>query len=107
MRAPGLLRAFCDAGVLVAADVHVALRLERLGGEDRDAVLLAAALAVRGVRSGSVCVDLATAADTVAPGEDVEPVELPSEVALQLVIAANELVFNARKHAYGGQEGAR
>ena len=35
MRAPGLLRAFCDAGVLVAADVHVALRLERLGGEDR------------------------------------------------------------------------
>ena len=36
---------------------------------------------------------------------DVEPVELPSEVALQLVIAANELVFNARKHAYGGQEG--
>ena len=77
MRAPGLLRAFCDAGVLVAADVHVALRLERLGGEDRDAVLLAAALAVRGVRSGSVCVDLATAADTVAPGEDAEPVELP------------------------------
>ena len=77
VRAPGLLRAFCDAGVLVAADVHVALRLERLGGENRDAVLLAAALAVRGVRSGSVCVDLATAAGTVAPGEDAEPVELP------------------------------
>src|SRR3954453_22331758 len=79
MRAPGLLRAFCGAGVLVAADVHVALRLERLGGgEDRDAVLLAAALAVRGVRSGSVCVDLATVPDIVAPAEDAKAsVELP------------------------------
>lgn len=36
---------------------------------------------------------------------DVEPVELSSEMALHLVIAANELVLNARKHAYGGQEG--
>ena len=70
VRADGLLRTFAEAGVLVAADVHVALRLQRLGGEDRPAVLLAAALAVRSVRAGSVCVDLATVADGVLPAEE-------------------------------------
>ena len=55
---PGSLRAFNDAGVLTAADVHVADRLAELGGEPDEAVRLAVALAVRGVRSGSVCVDL-------------------------------------------------
>ena len=59
-RAPGLLRAFNDAGVLVAADVHVALRLAALGGEADDHVILAAALAVRGPRVGHVLVDLRT-----------------------------------------------
>ncbi len=43
--APGVLREFNDAGVLAAADVHVARRLARLGGDDDDRVLLAAALA--------------------------------------------------------------
>ena len=58
-RPTGLLRAFNAAGVLAAADVHVAQRLGRLGGEPDEPVLLALALAVRGVRHGSVCVDLA------------------------------------------------
>ncbi|WP_227982509.1 exodeoxyribonuclease V subunit alpha [Nocardia spumae] len=57
-RATGLLRTFNTAGVLSAADVHVALRLGRLGGESGEQVLLAAALAVRAVRSGSVCLEL-------------------------------------------------
>jgi len=56
--ARGVLAAFNDAGVLAAADVHVARRLRRLGGESSEAVLLAAALAVRAVRLGSVCVEL-------------------------------------------------
>jgi len=55
-RATGLLREFNTAGVLEAADVHVAIRLGALGGERDSAVLLAAALAVRAVRLGSVCV---------------------------------------------------
>lgn len=55
----GALAAFADAGVLAPADVHVASTLARLGGEGDDAVVLAAALAVRAVRFGSVCVDLA------------------------------------------------
>lgn len=58
-RGTGLLREFNEAGVLAAADVHVALRLGRLGGETAEPVLFAAALAVRAVRSGSVCLDLA------------------------------------------------
>ena len=58
-RGTGVLREFNEAGVLAAADVHVALRLGRLGGESGQAVLFAAALAVRAVRSGSVCLDLA------------------------------------------------
>ncbi len=56
--ATGLLREFNEAGVLSAGDVHVANRLAELGGERDDTVRLALALAVRGVRSGSVCVDL-------------------------------------------------
>jgi exodeoxyribonuclease V alpha subunit len=70
LRAPGLLRAFNDAGVLTAADVHVALRLARLGGETGDDVALAAALAVRGPRMGHVHVDLATARATAAVDDD-------------------------------------
>ena len=73
--APGLLRAFNDAGVLTAADVHVALRLAAIGGETDDAVLLAAALAVRGPRLGHVHVDLSTIAATAAVERD-EPVDL-------------------------------
>src|SRR4051794_31444993 len=74
-RASGLLRAFNDAGVLAAADVHVAMRLGRLGEERDDRVLLAAALTVRGLRAGSVCLDLGTAEQTTAV-EDVDAADL-------------------------------
>ena len=60
-RAEGLLREFNQAGVLTSADVHVAQRLADLAGESDDRVRLAVALAVRGIRHGSVCVDLAVA----------------------------------------------
>src|SRR3954452_18147641 len=76
IRADGVLREFAEAGVLTAADVHVARGLSRLGGEQRELVLLAAALAVRGVRAGSVCVELASVEDSVVPDEDAEPIEL-------------------------------
>ncbi|MBW3547518.1 MAG: exodeoxyribonuclease V subunit alpha [Actinobacteria bacterium] len=82
-RAPRVLRQFNAAGVLDAADVHVALRLHRLGGADEgdkageagEAVLLATALAVRAPRLGHVCTDLATIRTTATI--DVElPVDL-------------------------------
>ncbi len=74
-QAPGLLRAFNDAGVLAAADVHVATRLARLAAEDNESVILAAALAVRAPRIGHTLVDLATIRDTATVDAD-EPVDL-------------------------------
>jgi exodeoxyribonuclease V alpha subunit len=73
--ATGLLEAFNAAGVLDAADVHVALRLADLGGEDDEQVALAAALAVRGPRLGHVYVDLATIRETATVDAD-EAVDL-------------------------------
>jgi exodeoxyribonuclease V alpha subunit len=74
-----LLGVFNAAGVLSSADVHVAQRLGRLCGETDERALLAVALSVRAVRSGSVCVrldDLDTLA--VPEAEDVAPLaDLP------------------------------
>ncbi|HSV38991.1 MAG TPA: exodeoxyribonuclease V subunit alpha [Nocardioidaceae bacterium] len=72
----GTLRAFGEAGILESADVHVATRLGRLGGETDDQVLLAAALAVRAVRHGSVCLDLSQVRSTAGvEGADEEMLE--------------------------------
>jgi exodeoxyribonuclease V alpha subunit len=62
LAAQGLLRTFNEAGVVEAADVHVARRVTALAEEPDDSVALAVALAVRAVRGGSVCVDLTTIA---------------------------------------------
>ncbi|WP_193612805.1 exodeoxyribonuclease V subunit alpha [Nocardioides lijunqiniae] len=58
--ATGLLGDLNRAGVVEAADLHVAARLGALGEETDERVLLAAALTVRAVRRGSVCLDLAS-----------------------------------------------
>ncbi|MBO3094017.1 exodeoxyribonuclease V subunit alpha [Cellulomonas dongxiuzhuiae] len=72
-RAEPLLATFAAAGVLTSADVRVAERLGELTGEDDATVHLAAALAVRAVRSGSVCVDLADAPTLAAEGSPDDP----------------------------------
>jgi exodeoxyribonuclease V alpha subunit len=64
--ASGRLREFNEAGVISAADVHVARRLGALGGESDERVLLAVALAVRGPRLGHVHVDLRQIRETAA-----------------------------------------
>jgi exodeoxyribonuclease V alpha subunit len=74
-RATGLLRTFNAAGVLHLADVHVALRIARLGREEAEPVQLALALAVRALRLGSVCVDLAEVHHTVT-GDGEDPVDV-------------------------------
>jgi exodeoxyribonuclease V alpha subunit len=51
-------REFQEAGVLSVADVHTCVRIGRLGGETDERVLLAAALTVRALRQGSVCLEL-------------------------------------------------
>ncbi|HZE04421.1 MAG TPA: exodeoxyribonuclease V subunit alpha, partial [Solirubrobacteraceae bacterium] len=73
--ASGLLRAFNDAGVIDAADVHVARSLGRLAGESDEAVLLGVALAVRAPRLGHVHVDLGQIRHTAAVDAE-EPVDI-------------------------------
>jgi exodeoxyribonuclease V alpha subunit len=95
-RAHGLLAAFNAAGVLVAADVHVATRLAALTNETNEAVQLAAALAVRGPRLGHTCVDLATIAATATVDID-EEVDLsalpwPQQTAWLKAVRASGLV---------------
>ncbi|MDO5677517.1 MAG: exodeoxyribonuclease V subunit alpha [Propionibacteriaceae bacterium] len=81
--ATGILRAFCEAGWLSLIDFHLAHRLGGLAGESDPQVLLACALAARELRLGSVCVDLATAAEQLRAEADTddgaveEPVALP------------------------------
>ncbi|MBW0089494.1 exodeoxyribonuclease V subunit alpha [Pseudonocardia sp. KRD-184] len=94
--ASGLLAQFNAAGVLDAADVHTAERVGRLGGECDESVLLAVALAVRAVRLGSVCVDLA-AADRTVLGEgdellDVSALPWPEPGAWHAACLAGPLV---------------
>ena len=60
--ATGILAAFCEAAMLSLVDFHLARRVGDLSGEAAPAVQLAFALAVRELRLGSVCLDLATAA---------------------------------------------
>ena len=80
--AVGVLGAFSDEGVLELADVHVAQTLGRLCRESSEPVLLAVALAVRALRTGSVCLDLRTAraqvlADIKDPALDPEVTAVP------------------------------
>ena len=89
--ATGVLAAFNTAGVLEASDVHVAARVGDLGQETDESVLLAVALAVRAVRSGSVCVDLATVA-TIAPDLPwPTPAEWGAAVGASPLVAAGVL----------------
>ena len=88
--ATGLLHTFNAGEVLVAADVHVATRLGALLGEADQQVLLATALAVRAVRAGSVCVDLATVHDL--PLEHDEALPWPEVSPWVAAVAASPLV---------------
>ncbi len=88
-RADGVLGDFNRAGVLEAADVHVARRLGALGDETADDVLLAVALTVRAARLGAVCVDLVTIAEQ--PTEATEPLPWPGAEGWTAAVAASAL----------------
>lgn len=106
--ATGLLAEFNRAEVLAPGDVHVARRLARLGGRgdptgtpdghdaEPEPVVLAAALAVRAIRNGSVCVDLDTVRDTTsAEGEvvvDVSGLPWPEPATWRSECLASPLV---------------
>lgn len=95
-RATGLLGSFNDAGVLAAADVHVASRLGELVKESSEPVLLAVALAVRAVRLGSVCLEVASARGSTAveglAQEDLAALPWPSPEAWVTALSQSPLV---------------
>lgn len=70
--ASGLLKTFSENGLLGWADVHPALHLCFLYGESDERVQLAAALAVRALRSGSLCIEIASAPQTAAQWERLD-----------------------------------
>jgi exodeoxyribonuclease V alpha subunit len=92
LAACGVLRAFNDAGVLNAADVHVASLIGRLADVADEDVLLAAALAVRGPRLGHVCTDLATIAGTASVDADAGPLSWPAPADWLRRVAASPAV---------------
>ncbi|MDP9823374.1 exodeoxyribonuclease V subunit alpha [Nocardioides massiliensis] len=92
---PDELVAFNVAGVLTAADIHVATTVGRLGGESSPEVLLAVALTVRAVRFGSVGLDLATVADSLEGALSVDQrgtLPWPDPDRWRSVVAASPLL---------------
>jgi exodeoxyribonuclease V alpha subunit len=63
----GVLGHFNAAGVVEASDAHAADRIVALAAEPDDDVALAVALAVRSLRHGSVCLELAGLVDEPLP----------------------------------------
>lgn len=88
LAADGLLRDFNKAGVLDAAEVHVAQRITTLAEETSDVVVLAVAVAVRALRGGSVCVDLST----VAADSGVPELPWPEPVSWLAAVRASRLL---------------
>lgn len=80
--AEGMVAELNRAGVLEAVDLHVSRRLTALAGDTDPLVALAVAVAVRAVRTGSVCVRLReVAASDLAAGAWPDPEEWLAAVA--------------------------
>lgn len=95
-RGKGMLRAFGDAGVFAAADVHTALRLGALGGEADENVMLAIALCVRAVRAGSVCLDLDRMRDVTGDdGVDLDALPWPETEKVLAALRVSPLVVGS------------
>jgi exodeoxyribonuclease V alpha subunit len=86
--ASGLLQTFNEAGVLDIADVRVAERICFLGKETDERVALAVALLVRGLRGGSVCIELGTIASAVG----IDEVPWPSAAEWLVAVRASPLL---------------
>jgi len=88
INATGLLAAFNEAEVLDVADVRVAERICFLVDETDERVMLAVALLVRGLRGGSVCIELANVASAVG----VEDVPWPEPEGWLAAVRASALL---------------
>ena len=90
LAATGILRDFNQAGVILAADVHVASRLTTMLNETDEAVALACALVARAVRAGSICLDLTEVRNEV--GDDGDELAWPVLDEWLAAIAASPLL---------------
>lgn len=100
--ATGTLANFNAAGVLSAADVHVAERVCGTVGDRDDDVRLAVALAVRAIRHGSVCLrldELDRDPDLTWPSEGwLGTVEGSAAVAQGAIVVDGGAIYLARFH---------
>ncbi|WP_026925910.1 exodeoxyribonuclease V subunit alpha [Granulicoccus phenolivorans] len=92
-----LLDTFAESGVLGPADLYTARRVADLYAEPDEQVRLAAALTVRALRAGSVCVDLATVSDLVLDQEresteDLAALPWPEPAAWQSALEGSPMV---------------
>jgi exodeoxyribonuclease V alpha subunit len=90
LAATGILREFNQAGVILAADVHVASRLTTMLNETDESVALACALVARAVRAGSICLDLTEVRKEV--GDDGDELAWPVLDEWLAAIAASPLL---------------
>ena len=90
LAATGILRDFNQAGVILAADVHVASRLTTMLNETDESVALACALVARAVRAGSICLDLTEVRNEV--GDDGDELAWPVLDEWLAAIAASPLL---------------
>jgi exodeoxyribonuclease V alpha subunit len=93
------LRPYQDAGVFTPADIHTAVALCRFGGETDDRVLLAAALTLRALRQGSVCLPLndyeQLVADIAAADPAAAALQWPGADAVLSALRASPLVIGS------------
>ncbi|MFN2320676.1 MAG: exodeoxyribonuclease V subunit alpha [Dermatophilaceae bacterium] len=94
VEATGMLGDLNAAGVLTAADIHVARTLARVAEERDETVVLAAALATRAVRSASVAVDLRALAAALPELTWPDPHEWTETVATSRLVAEGALVVD-------------
>lgn len=92
--ATGSLGDLNAAGVLTAADLHVARTLARVAGEQDERVVLAAALATRAVRSASVAVNLTRLPETLPDVAWPDPRGWMEAIADSRLVAEGALVLD-------------
>ena len=104
------LQPFVEAGVLTDAELRLAARLGRIGGDQHRDVLLAIALALRAPRYGHVCVELDRVAERVAvepqPAAGGAPEEAPATAELSWPDPDDwQVTLDASPLVRGGQVG--
>ncbi|MDO5710369.1 MAG: AAA family ATPase, partial [Micrococcales bacterium] len=103
-RAHGVLAQHNAVRALDAADVHVAATLARVTDEQDETVMLAAALATRAVRQGSVAIDLRDVFPSIdpAPAQDADAwtdrVRASRLAEHRALIVEHDLVYLQRYH---------